>query len=154
MGVGGCDRWPGGAGVGAIRKKITDLYKAHRAVLDGGRLDEVAQRRYRQIRVAKENLFSGLNNLDVYTLLARQLSTCFGFTEAEVGALAERHGRGDRMEEIRRRGFQPCRRGERRDVGLSRARQSGCKTVYRLPRGDVAHSGRGACAVFCGREEA
>ena len=102
MGVGGCDRWPGGAGVGAIRKKITDLYKAHRAVLDGGRLDEVAQRRYRQIRVAKENLFSGLNNLDVYTLLARQLSTCFGFTEAEVGALAERHGRGDRMEEIRR----------------------------------------------------
>ena len=54
------------------------------------------------LRVAKENLFSGLNNLDVYTLLARQFSTCFGFTEAEVTALAERHGRGDKMEEIRR----------------------------------------------------
>ncbi len=54
------------------------------------------------LRVAKENLFSGLNNLDVYTLLARQFNTCFGFTEAEVTALAERHGRGDKMEDIRR----------------------------------------------------
>ncbi|MBK8251762.1 MAG: AAA family ATPase [Polyangiaceae bacterium] len=168
------------ATLGAIRKKIVDLYKTHRALLDGGRLDEVAARRYRQIlegtaeqtlyegalldlseylhahhgekvvilideydepihaghvngygaqildfmrtflgeglksnvhlhkavvtgilRVAKENLFSGLNNLDVYTLLARQFNTCFGFTEAEVAAFAERHGRGDKMEDIR-----------------------------------------------------
>jgi hypothetical protein len=35
-------------------------------------------------------------------LLARQFNTCFGFTEAEVTALAERHGRGDKMEDIRR----------------------------------------------------
>jgi hypothetical protein len=54
------------------------------------------------LRVAKENLFSGLNNLGVYTLLAQAFNTCFGFTEAEVAALAERHGKKDRMEDIRR----------------------------------------------------
>jgi Predicted AAA-ATPase/PD-(D/E)XK nuclease superfamily len=166
---------------GVIRKKIVDLYKEHRAVLDGGRLDEVDARRYRQIldgtadqalydhalldlsahlhahhgervvilideydepihaghlhgyapqildfmraflgaglksnphlfkavmtgilRLAKENLFSGLNNLGVYTLLRREFDTCFGFTEAEVAALLERHGRGDQLPEVRR----------------------------------------------------
>lgn len=169
------------AALSAIRKKIVDLYKAHRAVLDGGRLDEVAQRRYRQIldgtaeqtlhnsalhdlsehlhahhgekvvilideydepihaghvhgyagqildfmrsflgeglksnvhlhkavvtgilRVAKENLFSGLNNLGVYTLLRGELHTCFGFTESEVAALLERHGRSTSLEDVRR----------------------------------------------------
>ncbi|MEZ4306586.1 MAG: AAA family ATPase [Polyangiaceae bacterium] len=53
------------------------------------------------LRVAKENLFSGLNNLGVYTLLRGELSTCFGFTEAEVAALLERHARADRMAEVR-----------------------------------------------------
>ena len=169
------------ATLGAIREKVIDLYKAHRALLDGGRLDEVSERRYRQIldgtaeqtlydsalldlseclhahhgekvvilideydepihaghvhgytnqildfmstflgeglksnvhlhkavvtgilRVAKENLFSGLNNLAVYTLLRGELHTCFGFTEAEVAALLERHGRGDCLEDVRR----------------------------------------------------
>ncbi|MFO0674796.1 MAG: AAA family ATPase, partial [Polyangiaceae bacterium] len=168
------------AAMGAIRKRIVDLFRAHRAVLDGGRLDEVAVRRYRQIldgtaeqtlyddalrdlseylhahhgekvvllideydepihaghvhgyrdeildfmrnflgeglksnphlhkavvtgilRVAKENLFSGLNNLGVFTLLKREFNTCFGFTEAEVTALAEQRGRGDKLDAIR-----------------------------------------------------
>ena len=164
-----------------IRYKVEDLYRRHQAVLDAGRLDEVAARRWRQIldgtaspalytralldlsedlrahhgekvvllideydepihsghvhgysaqilsfmrnflgeglksnvhlhkavvtgilRVAKENLFSGLNNLDVYTLLAKRFGTCFGFTEAEVMGLMERHGRADRMADVRR----------------------------------------------------
>ena len=164
-----------------IRNKIIDLYRGHQALLDGGRLDEITERRYRQIldgtadqalyeralldlsaclhahhgekvvilideydepihaghvhgyaaeildfmrnflgeglksnvhlhtavvtgilRVAKENLFSGLNNLSVFTLLRGELHTCFGFTEAEVAALLERHGRGDRAEDVRR----------------------------------------------------
>jgi hypothetical protein len=38
------------------------------------------------LRVGKESLFSSANNVDVYTLLAPQLNTCFGFTEAEVAA--------------------------------------------------------------------
>lgn len=44
------------------------------------------------LRVAKESLFSGLNNLVVYSLLRPECATCFGFTEAEVRDLAERAG--------------------------------------------------------------
>ncbi|MEP7124937.1 MAG: AAA family ATPase [Byssovorax sp.] len=53
------------------------------------------------LRVARESLFSGLNNLGVYTLLDTQYNTCFGFTEAEVTALLERTGRADRLDEVR-----------------------------------------------------
>ena len=53
------------------------------------------------LRVAKESLFSGLNNPGVYTLLSRDFNTCFGFTEAEVKALLERHGRADRLDQVR-----------------------------------------------------
>jgi hypothetical protein len=42
------------------------------------------------LRVAKESIFSGLNNLAVYTLLNEEMSTCFGFTEPEVAALLEK----------------------------------------------------------------
>lgn len=42
------------------------------------------------LRVAKESLFSGLNNLKVYTLLNDQYSDCFGFTESEVTDLFHR----------------------------------------------------------------
>jgi hypothetical protein len=38
-------------------------------------------------RVAKESIFSGLNNLIVYTVLDRDYSTYFGFTENEVEGL-------------------------------------------------------------------
>jgi hypothetical protein len=53
------------------------------------------------LRVAKENLFSGLNNLGVYTLLARPFNTCFGFTEAEVAALLERNRCADTLDDVR-----------------------------------------------------
>ncbi|MEO5725938.1 MAG: AAA family ATPase, partial [Byssovorax sp.] len=53
------------------------------------------------LRVARESLFSGLNNLGVYTLLATPFNTCFGFTESEVTALLERTGRADKQEEVR-----------------------------------------------------
>ena len=53
------------------------------------------------LRVAKENLFSGLNNLDVYTLLATQFRDSFGFTEAEVVGLLDRAGCSNRMDEVR-----------------------------------------------------
>ena len=36
------------------------------------------------LRVAKESIFSGLNNLGVYTLLSSKFSASFGFTEPEV----------------------------------------------------------------------
>ena len=53
------------------------------------------------LRIARESIFSGLNNLAVFSLLRSELSTCFGFTEPEVEALMIKAGRQDRMEEVR-----------------------------------------------------
>lgn len=41
------------------------------------------------LRVSKESLFSGLNNIDVDTILDRSFSTDFGFTQEETGQLLE-----------------------------------------------------------------
>jgi hypothetical protein len=41
------------------------------------------------LRIAKENLFSGLNNLDVFGILQDRFSDDFGFTEDEVADLAK-----------------------------------------------------------------
>lgn len=43
-------------------------------------------------RVAKENIFSGLNNLAVCTVCDEEYSDCFGFTEEETGELLEYYG--------------------------------------------------------------
>jgi Predicted AAA-ATPase/PD-(D/E)XK nuclease superfamily len=40
------------------------------------------------LRVAKESIFSGLNNLDVFSLLRSEHAATFGFTEPEVAGLA------------------------------------------------------------------
>ncbi len=53
------------------------------------------------LRVAKESMFSGLNNVQVYSLLDRK-TELFGFTEAEVDALLRQYGREGEAEEIRR----------------------------------------------------
>ena len=53
------------------------------------------------LRVARESIFSGLNNLGVYSLLRSEFNTCFGFTEAEVRGLLERAGRLDRLDLVR-----------------------------------------------------
>ena len=47
------------------------------------------------LRVAKESIFSGLNNLAVYSLLRPEFSTCFGFTKPEVAQLLLEGGTGD-----------------------------------------------------------
>lgn len=53
------------------------------------------------LRVAKENLFSGLNNVAVYSLLGKEFNTSFGFTDDEVVSLLERAGRADRLSDVR-----------------------------------------------------
>ncbi len=53
------------------------------------------------LRIAKESIFSGLNNLAVYTLLRVEFSTCFGFTEPEVAALLDGAGRRDKLDAVR-----------------------------------------------------
>ncbi|KYF56747.1 hypothetical protein BE08_04405 [Sorangium cellulosum] len=58
-----------------VRTFLTEGLKGnphlHKAVLTG------------ILRVARESIFSGLNNVVVYSLLRSDFSTCFGFTEAE-----------------------------------------------------------------------
>lgn len=41
------------------------------------------------LRIAKEGLFSGLNNVDVFSVLNEEYGDCFGFTEEEVSTLLE-----------------------------------------------------------------
>jgi hypothetical protein len=53
------------------------------------------------LRVSKESLFSGANNIVVFTLLERRFRTCFGFTEPEVVSLLEREDRQERLPDIR-----------------------------------------------------
>jgi hypothetical protein len=54
------------------------------------------------LRVARESIFSGLNNLAVYTLLRHDFATCFGFTEAEVEDLLTRAGRREQLPIVQR----------------------------------------------------
>ena len=52
-------------------------------------------------RVSKESLFSGLNNLAVYSLLDDEYSEHFGFTEEEVNMLAEKMEHQDKLAEMK-----------------------------------------------------
>ena len=52
------------------------------------------------LRVAKESIFSGMNNLKVNTIMDDRFSSYFGFTKAEVEAMLAYYGRGDRLDEV------------------------------------------------------
>jgi hypothetical protein len=54
------------------------------------------------LRIAKESIFSGLNNLEVYSILRPEFSGHFGFTPEEVATLASERGAADRLPEIER----------------------------------------------------
>ena len=53
------------------------------------------------LRVSKESLFSGLNNVEVHTLLSNQYSDYFGFTEQEIQTLLSRAGLEQQSTDIR-----------------------------------------------------
>jgi hypothetical protein len=53
------------------------------------------------MRLAKESIFSGLNNLAVYTLVAEEFDEFFGFTEGEVKALLEDFQLSDMFGQVR-----------------------------------------------------
>ncbi|HOJ96407.1 MAG TPA: AAA family ATPase [Methanospirillum sp.] len=84
--------------------KIADFL---RSWLGGGLKHENAHALYRAVitgilRVAKESIFSGLNNLFVSTsLLPNTLSTLFGFTEEEVLQILRDFGRLDQADIVR-----------------------------------------------------
>ncbi len=52
------------------------------------------------LRVAKESIFSGLNNLKVNSILEERYSEYFGFTKNEIRDIMEHYGRMDKYEEI------------------------------------------------------
>jgi len=54
------------------------------------------------MRIAKESIFSGLNNPGVYTLLSEEFDDKFGFTETEVEALLEDFQVMDRYDEVQK----------------------------------------------------
>lgn len=54
------------------------------------------------LRVAKENLFSGLNNLIVYSMLNERYSQYFGFTENEVESLLKSLKRDSHLAEVKK----------------------------------------------------
>ncbi len=54
------------------------------------------------LRVAKEGMFSGLNNVVVYSVLKPEYSEYFGFTEAEVQSLLFQAKLLGREEEVKR----------------------------------------------------
>lgn len=52
------------------------------------------------LRVAKESIFSGLNNMKVYSILDTKFSQYFGFTQGEVNALASYYGAREKLAEL------------------------------------------------------
>ncbi len=54
------------------------------------------------LRVAKESIFSGLNNIAVYSLLRSECGTRFGFTDPEVVRMIEAVGQPELIDGIRR----------------------------------------------------
>ena len=53
------------------------------------------------LRVAKESIFSGLNNLKINSVLDNKYSQYFGFTPDEVSAMADYYGVSEKFEELR-----------------------------------------------------
>ena len=53
------------------------------------------------LRVAKESIFSGLNNIYVYSVLDDKFSDYFGFTDMEVKQLAHYYALDDKLAEIK-----------------------------------------------------
>ncbi len=52
------------------------------------------------LRVAKESIFSGLNNLTIHSVLDNKYSAYFGFTSGEVKEMAEYYGVSDKYDEL------------------------------------------------------
>ena len=53
------------------------------------------------LRIAKESIFSGLNNVRVFSVLDRKFSNYFGFTAEEVRTMAEYYGAADNLAELK-----------------------------------------------------
>lgn len=79
--------------IGFMRQFLSSALKTNRA-LDFAVLTGV-------LRVAKESIFSGLNNLSVCSVLSRKYSNIPGFTPAETAVMAEDLGVEKKLPELR-----------------------------------------------------
>ena len=52
------------------------------------------------LRVAKESIFSGLNNITIYSILDKKYSQYFGFTKEEVKEMLEYYNVSDKYDEV------------------------------------------------------
>ena len=53
------------------------------------------------LRISKESIFSGLNNIDVDTILERPMCSSFGFTQEETDRMLDDYSMGNRKEEVK-----------------------------------------------------
>ena len=53
------------------------------------------------LRISKESIFTGLNNLSIISILTPDYGEYFGFTEEEVQAVLDYYGLSDKYEEVR-----------------------------------------------------
>lgn len=79
--------------IGFMRQFLSSALKTNRA-LDFAVLTGV-------LRVAKESIFSGLNNLSVCSVLSRKYSNILGFTPEETAAMAKDLGVEKKLPELR-----------------------------------------------------
>ena len=54
------------------------------------------------LRISRESIFTGMNNLKIYTVSQKKFSTCFGFTESEVKELLAYYGCENRYEDAKK----------------------------------------------------
>lgn len=54
------------------------------------------------LKVVKEGIFSGLNNIEVYTVLDEHYSSFFGFTEKEVEKTVKEYGLADEIAKVKK----------------------------------------------------
>lgn len=53
------------------------------------------------LRISRESIFTGLNNLKVISVLSESYSEYYGFTESEVEHMLEAYGLEDKLEEVK-----------------------------------------------------
>ena len=54
------------------------------------------------LRISRESIFTGLNNLEIHSVLSRSYSSYFGFTEQEVKDMLEYYGLSEKYAELKK----------------------------------------------------
>ena len=53
------------------------------------------------LRVSKESIFTGLNNLQIFSIMSTKFDDSFGFTQKEIDSLLECYGLENKSSDIR-----------------------------------------------------